>query len=238
MQKPRLVTMIVVAVVAACNLAGAGEEPKPKEEGPQPIRLDRENRILEIDGRICLAEGPLELFACAEGGKEYESVIALEGEPWRMHLMLLVMGLKPGGGPEYQGDPKQPWGDTAVIEVRWEADGNAVRKRAEELILDIKTEKPMPQVEWVFIGSKFEKNPEGKDVYAANRDKSIITVFHDPYTVFDNPLPTGGDDTNYVVNTKVVPPLDTKVTLIITPGKNPIPRPKEPDPDAPAEPAQ
>jgi len=217
--------LALVIGLAACGVAPAGEEARPKEEGPQPIRLDKEKSVLEIDGRICLAEGPLELFACAEGGKEYESLISLKGEPWRMHLMLLLMGLKPGGGPEYQGDPTRPWGDTAVVEVRWEEDGKVVRKRAEDLILDVKTEKPMPHVEWVFVGSKFEKNEEGKDIYAANRDKSIITVFHDPYTILDNPLETGGDDTVYIVNTKAVPPVDTKVTLVITPGKNPIPKP-------------
>ena len=76
----------------------------------------------------------------------------------------------------------------------------------------------MEHIEWVFVGSKFEKDDKGNEFYAANRDKSVVTVFHDPYTVIDIPLETGGDDTVYVATKQHVPPKDTPVTLIITPG--------------------
>ena len=70
------------------------------------IRIDKEKKVVIVEGKICLDEGPLELFACAEGGKEYESLVAIRGEPWQLHLCLLLLGLKPGGGPRFQRQRK------------------------------------------------------------------------------------------------------------------------------------
>lgn len=212
------ITSLLIALLALQAAAFAGEEKEAEEETKPPIRLDKKKKTIEIDGRICLEEGPLELFACAEGGKEHETVVALKGDPWQLHLSLLLLGLKPGGGPEYQGDPTKPHGDTVIIEVQWEEDGKTIRKRAEDLIFDVGAEKPMAHVEWVFVGSRFERDQNGKNYYVANRDRSIVTVFHDPYTVIDNPLKGGGDDTVYVVNKKAVPPRDTPVVVIMRPG--------------------
>ena len=209
---------LLPALGRVCPAAEKTQEEKKEE---QPIRIDKEKKIIELDGRICLEEGPLELFACAEGGKEYESVVAIKGDPWQLHLSLLLLELKPGGGPEYQGDPTKPFGDTVIIEIRWEQDGKTIRKRAEDMVYNAQRKKPMPHVEWVFVGSKFEKDLDGNNVYVANRDRSIVTVYHDPYTVIDNPLKAGGDDTVYVVNTKAVPPKDTPVVLIIRPAPRP-----------------
>jgi len=209
------VVCLLLTVGRACH---AAEEKQEQQTEQQPIRIDKEKKIIELDGRICLEEGPLELFACAEGGKEYESVVCIKGDPWQLHLALLLLELKPGGGPQYQGDPTKPFGDTVIIEIQWEQDGKTIRKRAEDLVYDTRRKAAMPHVEWVFVGSKFEKDPDGNNYYVANRDRSIVTVFHDPYTVIDNPLKAGGDDTVYVVNTKAVPPKDTPVVLIIRPA--------------------
>ena len=69
---------LLLAFGRACPAAEETQEEKKEE---QPIRIDKEKKIIELDGRICLEEGPLELFACAEGGKEYESVVAIKGDP-------------------------------------------------------------------------------------------------------------------------------------------------------------
>jgi len=218
-----LKTIIVSAIIAAVSASAVFAETENKEEPaqPRPVRLNRENKTVEIDGRICLDEGPLELFACAEGGKEYESVIALKGEPWQIHLSLLLLGLKPGeGGPEWQGDATPPVGDPVIVEIEWEdEEGNKIRKRAEDLMWDSHQDAAMPHIEWTFSGSMIAEDENGNQYYAADRDRSIVTVFHDPLTILDNPLETGGDDSVYVVNSKITPPVDTPVTVIMRPGK-------------------
>ena len=55
------------------------------------VRLYPKQRRIEMDGKFCLTEGPIELFACARGGKEYESVISLRVKPSVLHLFLVMM---------------------------------------------------------------------------------------------------------------------------------------------------
>ena len=163
--------------------------------------------------------GPIELLACAKGGKEYESVITLDCRPSDLQGALITLGLKPGGGPQYQGDPTQPFGDGVLIYVEWEQDGQKKRMRGEELCYNVIDKKSMEPTEWIFIGSKFLKDPEtGEDVYMADIEKSIVTVFHDPYTVLDNPLAYGADDTAYVVHPENTPALGAGVKMIFTPA--------------------
>ena len=45
--------------------------------------------------------------------------------------------------------------------------------------------------------------------------KSLVAVYNDPAAILNNPLPTGGDDTAYMVNTERLPPVDTEVEIIV-----------------------
>ncbi len=49
---------------------------------------------------------------------------------------------------------------------------------------------------------------------------TLITTFHDPDAIIDNPLPGGADDTAYIVNTQVIPPKGTDLRMIIIPAKS------------------
>ena len=53
---------LLPALGRVCPAAEKTQEDKKEE---QPIRIDKEKKIIELDGRICLEEGPLELFASA-----------------------------------------------------------------------------------------------------------------------------------------------------------------------------
>jgi len=201
--------------------AAAEEAPPPPKK--EPIRLDPKARTVEIDGEICLKEGALELFACGVGGKEYESVVRLHGKPSRLHFYLLALGLKAAEWRlKEQGDPNPPGGDRVHIYVEWRQGRTIRRVRAEDLIWDTRRNATMQRTTFAFTGSYLVKSEEtGRMEYMADLDLSIITVFHDPVAVLDNPLTTGGDDTVYVVNTKQVPPVGTPVRVIIEPAQKP-----------------
>ena len=57
-------------------------------------------------------------------------------------------------------------------------------------------------------------------MFMASIGQSYITTYHDPDTIIDNPLSTGGDDTLYEVNKDIVPPVGTPV--IVELGKQPF----------------
>jgi hypothetical protein len=162
-----------------------------------------------LKGWVNMSEGLIELLACGPRGKKHESVLILDVEPYHLQVALLMLGLEPGGGLSFQGDPKTPKGDSLYVYVSWEKrDGNHMRVRGEDLVYNIKENKTMPQTEWVFSGSRFINN-----VFMASVEQSFITTFHDPNTIIDNPLTSGGDDTLYEVNKKLVPPVNTPVII-------------------------
>jgi hypothetical protein len=190
-----------------------------------------------MDGRVALASGAVELLACVHGSKDYESVLALDCQPYDLHLGLLAIGLEPGrpvsgelefyhiGKRQEQGEPLR--GPTVLVWVQWKDKKGTVRHRAEELVLNVKTKKTMEQAGWVFVGSRFVRDEvSGKEVYAAALTGAVITTYHDPTTVLDNPASTGEDDTLFVANQVLVPPVGTPVEVIVEPEEKQHARPE------------
>jgi len=222
----RKLGLLCGALLLAVTLSWVVAEEAPTPAGPRPtlvrlkgIQFDLQAKRVVMEGRIALAAGLVELFACVRGTKDYESVVALDCQPFDLHLGLLALGLQPGRPVSQQEGGELPRGPKVVAWAEWkDAEGNTVRHRAEELILDVKTGRPMEPAGWLFVGSHFiEVGPGGKEVYAATLTGAVITTYHDPTTVLDNPRPSGGDDTLFVVNQEVVPPVGTRVSVIVEP---------------------
>ncbi len=172
--------------------------------------LEKTSATLRIPARVNMNKGMIELVACASGGKLHESIFLAHIEPYHLHLALLLMGLKPKGGVQFQGDATTPEGDRVVVFVEYQN----TRRRVEDYIWDLQAKQPMERTEWVFAGSKFINGE-----YGAQLTRTLMTTYHDPYTIIDNPLPTGADDEVYEVNTRLVPPVGTTVTLVIQPAR-------------------
>jgi hypothetical protein len=51
--------------------------------------------------------------------------------------------------------------------------------------------------------------------FEAQVEGNIVTTYHDPATILDNPSDGGGDDTVYGVNSALVPRVGTPVTLTL-----------------------
>ncbi|MBM3333970.1 hypothetical protein FJY63_04850 [Candidatus Sumerlaeota bacterium] len=180
------------------------------------IILDKTSQTLTMPGRVNMQQGMIELVACSWEGKLHESLFLAPVEPYHLQLALLLLGLNHKGGVRFQGDTTPPEGDRVLIFV--EKDGK--RWRVEDWIWDLQRKAPMQRTEWVFTGSRFVSEGGGQsNVFAATVTRTLITTYRDPYTILDNPLPTGTDDEVYEVNSKVTPPVGTSVTLVIEPSK-------------------
>ncbi|RCK74496.1 MAG: hypothetical protein IGBAC_1444 [Ignavibacteriae bacterium] len=174
------------------------------------IYINSETKEIHIPGIVNLQRGMIELAACADGGKLHESIFLLNIVPYYLHVALLLIGLDYKGGVEYQGDSTTPQGDSLEIYVMWKYNGLDTVVRLEDCIWDIKNNQTMQHTCWIFSGSKIIN---GK--YMADVERSIITTYHDPYTIIDNPLSTGSDDEVYRINDKLVPSKGTAVKLIL-----------------------
>jgi len=176
------------------------------------LTIDGDARELTMPGWVNMSEGLVELLACAPGGKTHESVLVIDVEPYHLQVALLALGLEARGNLEFQGDPRTPDGDPVEIHVEWKdpENGKVTKRRGEELVYNVKADRPMKKTHWVFTGSRVVDG-----AFIAQLDGSLVTTYHDPNTIIDNPLPTGGDDTFYEANRFLVPPVGTKVTMKI-----------------------
>lgn len=180
------------------------------------ITVNKPQGFVSVNGTVNMDEGLVEYLACGFRGKLHESVLNLDVSPYYLQVALLLIGLEPGDKPlEFQGAPGIPQGDPVELWVSWEnKDKKRVHYRAEDLILNVALQKPMPHTHWVFTGSQII---DGR--FMAEVEHSIVATYHDPFAIFDHPLQTGSDDTLYHVNTKVVPPKGTPVTFVVKPVK-------------------
>jgi hypothetical protein len=231
-----------ILVLVPTLLAG-GPPPRAGEEGgnppaaPEPknefkigdVTCFKKERRIEVPGKICLQEGSIEFLAVFIGGKEYESVMSFNCKAVDLNLALLGLGYKPGGNVKRAGDPDVPKGDPVYLNIEWK-DGDKVRRvRAEELLFNVGTKKPMRSTAWVFSGSDFVRDPDHPEklfidpdthrtVFLADAYRMFIAVWRDPAAIFNCPLDTGVDGIYYTVNKELCPKVGTAVKLTIEPA--------------------
>jgi len=191
-------------------------------------RVDFKSKTLVLPSEVCLRQGPVELFACAEGGKDHESVLRVRCRPELVNLNLTLFGLKKGPSRPPAGTPP---GDRVIVLCEWTLDGKTTTARAEDLIWNAALNRPMDRVGWTYVGSRFVPEhdvetgkPTGRTIFEAVYGRTLLATFLDRAALFETPLPEGVDDSVFMVNEKTVPPRGTPVRLIIRP---PMPEERE-----------
>ncbi|HXD89077.1 MAG TPA: YdjY domain-containing protein [Urbifossiella sp.] len=219
----------------------------PPETLPEPPKLDPKNNHVALDKDrtflmeqgpdkkfirvlvatdLCLREGPLEVFCCKKGTKEHESILRVATDAKLIHTALVAAGGKPGKTPQFlnpkTGEPefKPATGSKIKVLVHYKKDGKLHTHRAQEWIWNSMKKKAV-DVDWVFAGSQLIKdadNPEAEAFYGANSGE-VISVSNFPYSMLELPIEINKDDAtlNYEVKTDRVPPLFSKVWLILEP---------------------
>lgn len=233
-----------LAFAGAASAQDAKPETKP-EDGPvspddkqlpgltklakdYDLWIDPKRKLVVIDGKICLRDGTLELFACPKGTKEHESIVVVNCPPRFVHAALLAIGAKPGSPVKV--DPKYVPANGPEVEVLvlWkDKDGKPQKVRAQEWVRDLKTGKSL-DVPWVFGGSRFWVDPDnGKQQYLADSG-DLICVSNFPTAMLDLPINSSVDDAQrlFQAHTERIPALGTAVRLVLAP-KFPAEKPGE-----------
>ncbi len=204
------------------HLTDAPEE-EPRVFGG--VRYFSKGRRIEFDGHVLIKESggkPMELIACTPGGKTHESVFAADIKPSDLHAALLEAGMRPWSYTGRQAaDRRDLLGDRAIAWMEWNVKNRKHRVRAEDMLLDTRLSRPIGRWGWAFAGQYGEDidRETGRSimVYRPNREKSLITNYHSPNSVLDNPRSFGAFDEIFVANSDVIPDIKTHVTLIIEP---------------------
>jgi hypothetical protein len=213
-------------LVALAGGLTAGSAAAQKET----IVVDKARRTITVPARVAPRKiddprykeiYPIEIIACypfPRGKKAHETVVTIEVKPSAVHKALEGFGLKPGVPARTLKDV--PKGPEVKIFLEVPAGGKATKRLPiERVLVDRKTNLPMPKVKWLFTGStRTRPDPDKEEtVYDADVTGTLIAVFPvTDETVFQSSLTL--KEEKYVkleTNRKLLPPIGTPVKLVI-----------------------
>ena len=201
-------------------------KPLPPPEGAKrfspdaDVWLDAEQKVVLIDGEICLREGPLELLVCEIDTKAHESVIKVKAKPSMVHATLLLAGAENGSPVSFEPEYRPASGTEIEIRVHWvDQDGKAHEVDARQLVRNVANRKSL-KYPWVFAGSAFDKDPEtGDQIYLADSYADFICVSNFSTATLDLPVESTADNADLMFEafTENIPPIGTKVRVKLIP---------------------
>ncbi len=194
------------------------------------IVIEKEKKIV-LKGTISKAlgefddtlKGAIEYLACGPTGKLYESILETEASAKDIYEAIELLGIKTGTPPDYDEEKEKhvaPTGTTFLLSIEWKENGKTKRIRAEELVYNVKTKKPMPPVAWIYSGSRVIPDLDSDDEdavipYAFMSNHIVALKQTDGSALFQNPLPESVEENLYKKNDDLLPELGTPVTFII-----------------------
>ena len=218
----------------------------PKAE----VWVDGPNRRVIVGGSICLRSGQLEMFACPKGTKEHESIVAVNAPAYLIHAALLSIGARNGHPVQYEPVYRAAEGSEIRVDVIWKtadspadtsadspakdtnkaADtaaggaekGKVMRIDARQLIRHVREQKPLA-THWVVAGSNFwQDETTGERFYQAEGGE-LICLSNFSTATLDLPVlsPHDNADLLYEAWTERIPPLGTRVRLVLSESKEP-----------------
>jgi hypothetical protein len=214
---------LLLGIVAAADPPGAASTPASQPARQvrwKDLTVDLKARTVAIEAQVVQANYLLEFLLCHEGTKEYESVLSTKARPWEIHAALLMLGLRPGKPVEWRdGTYVPPRGAELDVSLEWKDSAGQTHSAAAGDWLassreGVRVERPKA---WVFVGS--DVFPDGS--YEADLNGGIIAVANVSSAVIDVPISSTRtlEARAYQVDPKAVPPVGTKVRVILRPRK-------------------
>ena len=196
------------------------DPPGMKRLAPQyDVWIDAAHKRVVMDGAVVLTRGQLELFACIKGTKEHEAIVSVDTKAYIVHAALLAVGAKQGSPAQFQPTYKPASGTQIDVTVIWtDKAGKVQRVPAQNWIRDVKTRKEMT-LPWVFGGSGFWQDSSTSQTIYLAEGGDFICVSNFSSAMLDVPVESTQANTQlqFEAFTERIPPLDTKVRLVLTP---------------------
>lgn len=223
MSAPRLPLLLLCLVLIP---APAPAQPAQDPPAAPLIRIDKAKREVRVRCQALRVEMPLEFFCVLRGTADHETVLRTIAKPSAVHAALLGLGLEPGHPLRFVPERKQwiaPAGPPVRIDVEWEQDGKTIRRRAGELMRNMKTGEVMPPHHWVFVGSALGPNGE----YGADMTGQLVSIVNFEFTTIDVPrIASNANETlEWEINPDTMPPEGAEVWMVIAPIEGPATQP-------------
>lgn len=221
-----------------------------KESGPKPLslpgmKINLEEKCLDVEAEVCLIQGYLELIACTAQTKEHESIIAVKAKAAHVHAGLLLLGAAPGNPAMRKpiDEEMTRWREFpprgGLIKVSLLVPGedgkieehpisSFIRRAVDEYMPGAEDEEPeaFPTSTFLFTGSQLYRPKEGTPRYLADDSGNLISLatFGDETLALPGVHSKANGALVWEVDSSKLPGMGSKITLRLTP----VP------PDAPA----
>lgn len=183
------------------------------------VWFSEKNQSVVVGGEVSLDQGPLEMFACPKGTKEYESIVAVNSKAFVIHAALLAVGAKSGHPVRFHPNYSPATGSRIRVDVQWKDDRGKWRSAsAKDWVQDVATKAALKE-DWVFAGSGFWKDPDTGDEFYHAEGGELVCVSNFSTAMMDLPIESSDRDSLrlYQAFTENVPPIGTRVKLTLTP---------------------
>ena len=192
--------------------------PAPAKIFQPGVAIDWENRIVYVDARVVLREGPIEFLACGPG-KEHESVLLSQASATSIYMALGLIGLEPGRPPRWN-DEEQHYapatGDLVDVSIHWEQNGKRQQVPGFAWMRDIEYARTPFNRPWMFMGS----HRRDDHTLVADHTGELLSVVDMPGALLGLSRRHASRDADLwaEANTGPIPPLDSLVRLVLSPA--------------------
>lgn len=203
----------------AAKTAFAAPEDMKRLSKDSNLWVDTDQKRLVVDGYVAITQGPLEMFACPTGTKEHESIVAVLAKAREVHAGLLAVGANSGTPVSFSPEYRPATGQRIAIWCLWrDGDGVIQKTPAQKWVKNLRDDKPL-ELDWVFAGSSFWKDPEsGREYYQADSG-DLVCVSNFSTAMMDLPIESSQSNGEliFVANTDNIPAPGTPVRLVFVP---------------------
>lgn len=191
------------------------------------IKFNSSTKEVRIPTLLNMSEGLLEYVLVTVNGKTHESLLRTTISPTELNLALLLCSYEPHIKEAAQFLPSphpetkammdkpmdKPGANRIQLTVQWkDKEGKDQTLPVSQWITNRTTKKALDTSHWTYTGSVI--NLAG---FGSEYDGSIGALYFDLGAMFNCPVKDNVNDDMWFVGKSAVPPVDTPITLIITP---------------------
>lgn len=225
------------------KLAPWGENKERHEAGNPNILIHPGKRLVVLDGEFTIAYGLLEYLVASfkPDTKLHESIVGVRATAGEISAAMITREFGWSGEIDDDGKVSLPkdTGVTISVEFEWETPHAAmnvckpgetieslsektkwVRVPIEYFAWNVQTKKPMKCIPFAFNGSTYREARNGKRVFMADVEGSVVAAKLDPCAVMNSPLDTHSinprnGESGYWINPCIVPRPGSKCRVVL-----------------------
>jgi len=254
MDRFSITAMLALLCVLFMHSAGMAEEEAAPPQGDPAvaekvelpgIKIDVENKRVDVQAKVTLNEGLLELVACTSDTKEHESIVMIDAVPMHIHAALLLIGanngnpamIKPANEEKTRWIHLPPRGDPIGVSLVFQ-DPEDEKKQVERPISDFLKRAEQeggfaPEGEdageeaegaaelfdsFLFAGSQVIDDPDAGRLYVADQSGNVISIstFGDELLCLPTRHSQENNALSWAVDSTHLPKVGAKVILRLT----------------------